>query len=172
MSSVLLLRSCSEWNGRPMYGMQVSGGVATPAPGASQAESHHAKGLYQMISALAWVPRGVAKAVPAVAQPTEEELAATREELTARGDGEPDGDEEENASGSDVEPDGEEQAIAHAKAAAAAITSTRKAAGGSKSAATSGIEEAMKELDMDHYDDSDDDDLMTRCAHAPASNRG
>lgn len=116
-----------------------------------------------MISAISWVPRGVAKAQPAVAQLSEEELASTRAELIARGDGED--DNEEDDSEDVMEEDGEEDAIAHARAAAAAITSSSrknkgKAAG--KSAVTDGIESAMKELDMDHYDDSDNEDIMAR----------
>ena len=37
-----------------------------------------------MISAVAWVPKGVAKLTPVVAQPTEDELRAVRE-LKGRG---------------------------------------------------------------------------------------
>ena len=112
-----------------------------------------------MISAIAWVPRGAAKPQPSVVQLSEEELAATRAELIARGDG--DDDEGNESDESMDEEDVEREAIAHAKAAAAAITSTSRKGKGASSA-TDGLEAAMKELDMDHYDDSDNDDIMAR----------
>ena len=115
-----------------------------------------------MISAISWVPRGAAKAQPVVAQPTEEELEATRVELLSRGDLDDADEQEEEDEDEDMDADdGEDDAVAHAKAAAAAIKSTKK--GKSSSAVpTDGIEAAMKELDMEHYDDSDDDGIMAR----------
>ena len=113
-----------------------------------------------MISAIAWVPRGAAKPQPVVAQPTEEELEATRAELLARGD--LDDDEEDGSNDEDEDMDATDEegdAVAHAKAAASAIKSTKK---GKSPVATDGIEAAMKELDMEHYDDSDDDGIMAR----------
>ena len=114
-----------------------------------------------MISAIAWVPRGAAKAQPVVAQPTEEELEATRAELLSRGDLDDADEEDEEDEDEDMDTDdGENDAVAHAKAAAAAIKSTKK--GKSTAVPTDGIEAAMKELDMEHYDDSDDDGIMAR----------
>lgn len=125
-----------------------------------------------MISAVAWVPRGAAKAIPVVHEPTEEELVAARE-LAAQQQGA--GDDEEDQEGSDdgndagdassdedMEGGGEQQALARARAAAAAMSSGRPV-GGSSGMATDSIEAAMRELDMDNYDDSDDEpNIMAR----------
>ncbi|KAG2448617.1 hypothetical protein HYH02_006506 [Chlamydomonas schloesseri] len=87
-----------------------------------------------------------------------------RAQLEAEGDG--DDDEDSEPSSSDAEMDSDdadkdesvEEAVARAKKVAASMASSRAAAGGSASAATGAIEAAMKELDMEHYDDSGDDD--------------
>ncbi|GLI61042.1 hypothetical protein VaNZ11_003195 [Volvox africanus] len=116
-----------------------------------------------MISAVSWIPKGVAKAVPTVAQPTEEELDAMRAQLEAEGND----DDDDEGSGTDTadmdsdEADKDEshdKAIARAREVSSAMTSTRAAGGGKPSAGTGGLEEAMRELDMEHYDDSGDDD--------------
>jgi periodic tryptophan protein 1 len=116
-----------------------------------------------MISSLAWVPRGAAKAVPEMAQPTEEELEAAREMLAKQKGGHGDDeDEEPSTSDSDMEG-GEEEAVARARAAAAAIATGRQAGGsGAATVPTDSIEAAMRELDMEHYDDSEDENVMTR----------
>lgn len=130
-----------------------------------------------MISALSWLPKGAAKAVPTVAEPTEEELAAMREQMEAEA-ADMDDDDELDEPSSDADADdssdggmGEdltaEEAVAKARAAAAALTSSRsgaKAAGKKKggkgsSTAADGLDEALRELDMEHYDDSDDDEV-------------
>ncbi|GLC43281.1 hypothetical protein PLESTB_001490200 [Pleodorina starrii] len=121
-----------------------------------------------MISAVSWIPKGVAKAVPTIAQPTEEELEAMRAQLEAEGDGDDDDDEDdEEPSGTDSdnmesdEPAKDESvdaAVARARAVASAMASSRAAGGGKASAGTGGLEDAMRELDMDHYDDSGDEE--------------
>jgi periodic tryptophan protein 1 len=115
-----------------------------------------------MISSLSWVPRGVAKAIPDVAQPSEEELAATRQELMSQE--RDDRDEYEGSSeGEEMEAEDHLQAIQHAEAAAAAITSsTGRKASRLTLHAVDGISEAMKDLDMEHYDDSDDENIVAR----------
>ncbi|GAX85744.1 hypothetical protein CEUSTIGMA_g13159.t1 [Chlamydomonas eustigma] len=116
-----------------------------------------------MISSLSWVPRGVAKATPDVAQPTEEELAATRQELLSIGKADLD-DEVSGSESDEMEAEGHQQAIQHAEAAAAAISSSagRKVSRLSSSHAVDGISAAMKDLDMEHYDDSDDENIVAR----------
>jgi periodic tryptophan protein 1 len=55
------------------------------------------------------------------------------------------------------------QAIQHAEAAAAAITSsTGRKASRLTLHAVDGISEAMNDLDMEHYDDSDDENIVAR----------
>ena len=113
-----------------------------------------------MISAIAWVPRGVSKAKPLVVQPSEEELEAVRQQLLARGD---DGDEEdeEDEEESEWEEEGEEEdasmAIEKAKAAAKSLKSERKGTMDS-----SNIEAKMAMLDMDNYDNEDAEDVVSR----------
>ncbi|GFR40931.1 hypothetical protein Agub_g1587 [Astrephomene gubernaculifera] len=116
-----------------------------------------------MISAISWIPKGVAKAVPTVAQPTEEELEAMRAQLEAEaGDDEDDEGSESNSDDMDSDEPAKDEsvddAVARARAVASAMASSRAAAGGSASAGTGGLEDAMRELDMDHYDDSGDDE--------------
>ncbi len=109
-----------------------------------------------MISAIAWVPRGVAKAVPEVVEPTEEELDLLRDTVAEeeRDDEESDGQEME-------EDDEAEDAVARARAFASAVKGGR-AKGNSKAEPTgnsSVLDAALKELDLDNYDDEDDTEL-------------
>ncbi|GAB2286730.1 hypothetical protein Dimus_021126 [Dionaea muscipula] len=95
-----------------------------------------------MIAAISWVPKGVARAVPAVADPPSKEEI---EELIKSGALETnDGDYEEDG---DMDVDDSRQAteVAHASAAAAVLGKN-----------SSDIADALRELDMDHYDDEDD----------------
>ncbi|EFJ44952.1 hypothetical protein VOLCADRAFT_64280 [Volvox carteri f. nagariensis] len=120
-----------------------------------------------MISAVSWIPRGVAKAVPTVAQPTEEEMEAMRAQIEAEGEGEDDDEDDAEASETDsdnmdsddpAKDEPVDEAVARARAVASAMASSRAAGGGKSSAGTGGLEDAMRELDMDHYDDAGDDD--------------
>ncbi|KAG1675126.1 hypothetical protein FOA52_003349 [Chlamydomonas sp. UWO 241] len=119
-----------------------------------------------MLSALAWVPRGAAKAMPTTAEPTEEELEAARAALAARGDdrsedGDEEEDEEEGGSDSDEGMDDAAEAVRGAKAAAAAIQGKRKNKRGA-AAPTDAIEAGLRELDMDNYDNEDDVGVVAR----------
>lgn len=115
----------------------------------------------KMISCVGWVPRGAAKAVPEVVQPSAEELEAFRQQLEAQEDDESsEQSDSEDGDSSDEDMD-DKTAIERARAAAAAITSRSGGAGGA-SVKTEGLEAAMRELDMDHYDDSDDDNVVAR----------
>ncbi|PSC72392.1 putative WD repeat-containing [Micractinium conductrix] len=117
-----------------------------------------------MISALAWIPRGAAKAEPTVAEPTPEELEAMRAAAEVDGEDVPDegsdtSDEERADSDSDMgEEEDEATAVARARAAAAALRSSKPESG---AASTGGdtLAAALAELDMDHYDDEDEGGL-------------
>ena len=131
-----------------------------------------------MISALAWLPKGVAKAVPTVAEPSPEDLAEMQKQLAAeaKAAGEDDegsgtnSDEEEDADMNSEEGGGAggavdaAAAVAKARKVAAAIASNRSAGGASTSGTgkkgSDDLEAAMRELDMDHYDDSDDEGAL------------
>lgn len=115
-----------------------------------------------MISALTWLPKGAAKAVPTVAEPTPEELEAMREQFEAE-QGDDDDDEldepsSDDSSDDDMGEEGAEAAVAKAKAMAAAVASSRSGAAAGASSNAGGLEDALRELDMEHYDDSDDDE--------------
>ncbi|KXZ55388.1 hypothetical protein GPECTOR_3g514 [Gonium pectorale] len=91
-----------------------------------------------------------------------------RAQLEAEGGGDDDDDEgSEPSSDADMDSDDAEndesvdEAVAKARAVASAMASSRAAGGnkgGSSSAAAGTLEAAMRELDMDHYDDSGDDE--------------
>ncbi|MEW5302848.1 MAG: hypothetical protein WDW36_005591 [Sanguina aurantia] len=128
-----------------------------------------------MISAVAWLPKGAAKPMPMRVEPTAEELEELRllhgdeEEGEDDGDGNADDgegqdtDEEDEEIGEEVTEQG---AVARAKAAAAAIKASGGGGGGRGREAAAGtsdgpsetdvLEAALKELDMDHYDDDVD----------------
>jgi periodic tryptophan protein 1 len=125
-----------------------------------------------MISALTWVPKGVAKAVPTIAEPSPDELAAMRAQLEAEADDADDAEEDSEPSssgdGGDAamdDSDGEEggqsasEAVARARAVASSMASSRGAGGGG-GAATGELEAALRELQMDRYDDSGDDEAQ------------
>ncbi|KIY96146.1 hypothetical protein MNEG_11815 [Monoraphidium neglectum] len=116
-----------------------------------------------MISCICWVPKGAAKPVPEAAPVSEEELAAMRAEAQAVAAGVlgESGEEEDDEPSDDWETEDEEmdeqEAVAKAKAVAAALAaSSSKGGSGGKTAATGDLEAALKQLDMDNYDSSDD----------------
>jgi hypothetical protein len=92
-----------------------------------------------MISALCWVPKGAASAVPRAAPISEEELKAMRAEAQHLAAGvlgeeeEEDSEEEWETDDSDDEEMDEAAAVAKAKAAAAALAAAAKGAGASGS---------------------------------------
>ncbi|KAA8550863.1 hypothetical protein F0562_002547 [Nyssa sinensis] len=106
-----------------------------------------------MIAAISWVPKGVSKSVPAVAEPpSKEEIEEILKSgaLERCGDGESEDDDEEMDA--DVAKQADE--IAHALVAADALGKASKST-------TSGtnfddITDGLKELDMEHYDEEDD----------------
>ncbi|KAI3427937.1 hypothetical protein D9Q98_006327 [Chlorella vulgaris] len=121
-----------------------------------------------MISALAWIPRGAAKAVPEVAEVTEAEIAAMKaaaaedvEDGAEEGSDTSDedleeGEEEEEEEGSQMEGgDGEAAEVAQARAVAAAMKSSQ-AASSAVSPGGDHLAAAMAELDMDRYDEESD----------------
>ncbi|KAF5839712.1 hypothetical protein DUNSADRAFT_141 [Dunaliella salina] len=139
-----------------------------------------------MISALAWVPKGASRATPKHAEPSADELEEIKEQLQRKAerglleDGEEDGMTEEDEEGgsseemeeaeqegssSGEEEEGSEGAVARARAMAAAVASSSggssKKKGGSRTA-TDNIEASLRELDMDHYDDDDGPNLVSR----------
>lgn len=129
-----------------------------------------------MISALAWIPKGAAKPVPEAAEVSEEELAAMSAAAEAAGKEEEAREEEsegsEDDSGEELpdalpsdssdEEEDEAAAVARARAAAAALRAESAAAAGGPSAGGDALASALAELDMDHYDDSDDELTLQR----------
>ncbi|EFN57876.1 hypothetical protein CHLNCDRAFT_141885 [Chlorella variabilis] len=120
-----------------------------------------------MISALAWIPRGAAKAVPEMAELSEAELEAMKAAAAEEGEEQheegsdtsaDEEDEEEGeeaaASGSDMEDEDEAAEVARARAVAASMRRSRPE-GGAGGGAGGGdyLAAAMAELDMEHYDD-------------------
>lgn len=99
-----------------------------------------------MIAAISWVPKGASKSVPTVAEPPskkeiEEMLKSLVMEICA--------DSENAEDDEDMEVDALKQdEVAHALAAASTL--------GCTNLETDSIEDALKELDMDHYDEEDD----------------
>mmetsp|Transcript_14770 Transcript_14770/g.41589 ORF Transcript_14770/g.41589 Transcript_14770/m.41589 type:complete len:507 (+) Transcript_14770:285-1805(+) len=112
-----------------------------------------------MISTISWVPRGAAKAVPKVMEPTEEELEHMKQAAGEEGDS---GEEEDEWETDDSDMEGGEKAddpVERARAVASALKSSasEKALGeGSGGMKTGKLESALKELDMDGYDDEDE----------------
>ncbi|KAF8072950.1 PWP1 [Scenedesmus sp. PABB004] len=143
-----------------------------------------------MISAICWLPRGAAAPVPVPAPLTEEELAAMKEAaaqaaagvLEGSDDDGGDGEPSDSSSGWETDDDGAggegmdvDAAVARARAAAAAIASSsgrREPRGGGANGAAKaagGLEAALAELDMEHYDDSDDEALGGLDPDGPAA---
>ncbi|KAK9820102.1 hypothetical protein WJX72_006156 [[Myrmecia] bisecta] len=111
-----------------------------------------------MISALCWLPRGAAKPVPEPEEPSPEELAELRRLAEEEQDGEPappDGLEESEEDSTDEEMD-EQEAVAKAKAVAAALKAESRSSGAAVQSSAGDLDAAMAELDMDHYDDESD----------------
>ncbi|KAF2285004.1 hypothetical protein GH714_034587 [Hevea brasiliensis] len=106
-----------------------------------------------MIAAVSWVPKEVAKSVPAVADPPcKEEI----EEMIEAGALERSGDSgsEENDEDMDVDTAKQTDEVTHALAVADALGGTTK----NKNSVTKfdDITDGLKELDMDHYDEEDE----------------
>lgn len=99
-----------------------------------------------MIAAISWVPKGVAKTVPEVAEPPSKE--EIQEMLQSGVLDSVDGDHEEEED-DDMDMDG-------IKADEVALASVAAEAVGKDS---NDIADALKELDMDHYDDEDVDGI-------------
>ena len=104
-----------------------------------------------MISALAWMPRGKAKAVPNKYEPTDEEMEQMRREARALGAALPPGvaedEDDEWEDMSDEDSANEEAAAAKAKA----IKQAQKAA---QVAANMGDDD-LAEYNLDDYDDEE-----------------
>ncbi|KAG7542303.1 WD40 repeat [Arabidopsis thaliana x Arabidopsis arenosa] len=103
-----------------------------------------------MISALSWVPKGAAKAIPDRAKlPSKEEIEKLEESCEFYSE-----DEEEETD--DEEENGE---VAHAKAIAKEFGKSSKSKNASSSSSSMEVDEVadgLKELDMDNYDEEDD----------------
>ncbi|GAB4854857.1 hypothetical protein Ancab_023442 [Ancistrocladus abbreviatus] len=96
-----------------------------------------------MIAAISWVPKGVAQSVPSVAEPPSKEEIEEIIETGALDTEEADYEEDDG----DMDVDAAKQAdeVAHASAAAEVLGKT-----------SNDITNALRELDMEHYDDEDD----------------
>ncbi|CAI0453631.1 unnamed protein product [Linum tenue] len=109
-----------------------------------------------MIVAVSWLPKGVAKAVPVVAElPSKEEI----EELLKSGaleDGEESGSEAEDG---DTEVDAEMETNEASQALAVAEALGAKSKTNKSSSGVDHIADGLKELDMDNYDDDDDEEI-------------
>ena len=123
-----------------------------------------------MIAAVCWVPKGAAKPVPVVAEPpTEEEIRAlllthgteAEAELFDRGseeedddeDGEMDAEEMEEAVAAPAAPgDAAARALAAASAMGIQVSGNRR-----QKTLEETLADGMAELDMDHYDEEDED---------------
>ncbi|XP_078180085.1 LOW QUALITY PROTEIN: putative WD repeat-containing protein C17D11.16 [Carex rostrata] len=101
-----------------------------------------------MISAISWVPKGVSKYVPEVAEPPSKEEI---EEIVKGGFFDRSG-ESEDEEVMDVDT-GEGDEVSQAHAAANALN---KDQGGQSSVVVQAISDGLRELDMDHYDDEDE----------------
>ncbi|KAE8727174.1 P-loop containing nucleoside triphosphate hydrolases superfamily protein [Hibiscus syriacus] len=107
-----------------------------------------------MISAISWIPKGAAKAEPAVAElPSKEEI----EEMIKSGalDKSEDNGSEDEDENMDAEAEAENQTgdVAQALAVADALGKASKNKSGSQ---LEDLTDGLKELDMDNYDDEDD----------------
>jgi len=117
-----------------------------------------------MIAAVCWVPKGAAKAVPVVAPPpSEAELRALLESQASVLHGDHSDEDEEEEENQDLEMEEDEETetaddpVAVALAAAVAVGASVQ---GKKAASNSGIDgvvDGLAELDMEHYDEEDDE---------------
>ncbi|GAA0187229.1 chromatin/chromatin-binding, or -regulatory protein [Lithospermum erythrorhizon] len=104
-----------------------------------------------MISAISWIPKGAAKSVPVTADPpSKEEIEEILSNVVLR---KGEASEYENDD-EDMDDDAskEEDEVAHALAAADALCSSSK----DINTESESIAEALKELDMDNYDEEED----------------
>lgn len=113
-----------------------------------------------MISSLCWVPRGAAKALPLALEPTEDELAEAELAAAADHSEESDDIEDEEQDQEDSDSDADMSGEAAVQRARAVASSIARGEGGDVAAGS--IEAAMRELDMDHYDDSDEENVVAR----------
>lgn len=106
-----------------------------------------------MISTIAWVPKGAARAVPIEAEPpTQEEIEEAKKSIAlGRAGGDAD-DAEGDEDDGEMELDDEDEVDEVAQARAAA-----KALGKSGSAAVGDISDGLAELNMDAYDEEEDE---------------
>lgn len=103
-----------------------------------------------MILAISWIPKGASKAVPEAADPSSKEDEEMLKNAVLRRCQRRDVDDEDGDMGSDASE--EEDEVSHALTAADALGMTLK----DTKAKSDGIADALKELDMDNYDDEDD----------------
>ncbi|XP_010439794.1 PREDICTED: uncharacterized WD repeat-containing protein C17D11.16-like [Camelina sativa] len=103
-----------------------------------------------MITALSWVPKGAAKALPDHAKlPSKEEIEKLKESCEFYSE-----DEEEDEETDDEEENSE---VAHAKAVAEEFGKSFKTKNANSSMEVDGeVADGLKELDMDNYDEEDD----------------
>ncbi|KAF3324006.1 WD repeat-containing protein C17D11.16 [Carex littledalei] len=101
-----------------------------------------------MISAISWVPKGVSKYVPEVAEPPSKEEI----EEIVKGDLFDRSGESEDEEEMDVDT-GEGDEVSQAHAAANALNKDQD---GQSSVVVQSISDGLRELDMDHYDDEDE----------------
>ncbi|KFM26408.1 putative WD repeat-containing protein C17D11.16 [Auxenochlorella protothecoides] len=116
-----------------------------------------------MISAIAWIPKGVAKAELEQTVLSPEELAALRALQAEAGTSDEESEWEEGSSDEDEVMD-EEAAVAKAQAMAATVkglTPDPEASGPAPGPSDESLAAAMAELDMEHYDDSDPEEAGT-----------
>ncbi|XP_047335598.1 uncharacterized WD repeat-containing protein C17D11.16-like isoform X2 [Impatiens glandulifera] len=109
-----------------------------------------------MISSISWVPKGVSKTVPVTAEPPSKEEIEEILKLHALNEREIDGEDDADMDDADMDDDSSKQAdeVAQAKAAAEALGKPSKTIDSDIRSIADGLEE----LDMEHYDDEDDDD--------------
>lgn len=108
-----------------------------------------------MITAVSWIPKGNLKAVPDVAEPpSKEELKELIESGAFARNVEGSNEDEEE----EIEEDGEEiSEVDHAKAVAEALGKSSKSKAVSSSMEVDEVSQGLKELDMDNYDEEDDE---------------
>ncbi|CAH2078588.1 unnamed protein product [Thlaspi arvense] len=112
-----------------------------------------------MISALSWVPKGAAKTIPDRAELfSKDEIEKLKESC----DQTYSDDEEENDTEDEEEDIGE---VTNAKAVAEALGKTSKSKNASSSMEVDGLNDDLKELDMDNYDEEDDGIEIFRSGH-------
>ncbi|XP_059650930.1 uncharacterized WD repeat-containing protein C17D11.16-like isoform X1 [Cornus florida] len=106
-----------------------------------------------MIAAVSWVPKGVSKSVPAVAEPPSKEEI---EEILKSSDFEERRDNESEDDDEFMNVDAAKQAdeVAHALAAADALGKASKNT--TSETNFENITDGLRELDMEHYDEEDD----------------